>query len=124
MPWPMTEPIGPRYFSRGDTLTDQPIEIRTPFVLDFSGNDHKAGDFRPKVSTIPKKAEEPEETDPKDLSAQVPASSSNLNQLELDLKGKTASVEKDSGQLKASGPGKLTLPPASSTGKQEPTAKV
>lgn len=105
------------------TFPQEPVEIRKPFVLDFSGDNFKLGDFRPKVETVRPETEE-EEVDPKDLSAQVPASSSNLNQLELDLKGTTVSVEKDSGQPKADVPGKPALLPVVSTGKQEPTVKV
>lgn len=101
----------------------EPIEIRTPFHLDFRGEEPESGDWRAKlIPVINEKAEE--EVDPKDSSAQVLASSSDTNQIKLDLKAKTASVAKDSGQLKVTEPGKLTLPPVTSIGKDEPAAKV
>lgn len=109
---------------RGTPVSEQPIEIRTPFVLDFSGNDHKAGDFRPKVSTVQPDTEEQEEVDPKDSSAQVPAPSSDSSPIVPESPEKIASVEKDSGQPKVNVPGKPTLSPGTSTGNLEPTAKA
>ncbi len=105
-------------------MTDEAFEIRKPFVLDFSGNDHKAGDFRPKVETVIKdeKQEVEEVLAPKGSSALELAPSSSSGQIELDLKVGTASAEKGNGQTKASAPGLPTLSQAISTGK--PTLPV
>lgn len=107
-------------------MTQEPIEIRTPFVLDFSGNNPKAGDFRAKVETVVKTEEQEvdEVLAPKGSSALELAPSSNSGQLTLDLQGTTASAEKDSGQPKASEPGRPTLSPAISAGKPELPVQV
>lgn len=108
----------------------EPIEIRTPFFLDFKSTGPEAGDWRanpvPAATPTDAPGEVDEEADPKDSSAQVPVSSSDTNQLELDLKAATASVAKDSGQPKVVGPGKLTLPPppAISIGSDELSARA